>query len=138
MNNIKKDQKFLYVDNLRVFLIILIIMLHIAITYGASGRWYYYEHTENLLSVVLLTVFCAVVQSFSLGFFFMIAGFFTPGPYSRKGAKDYMKGRIKRLGIPFLFYCFLINPAILHILFVVLKKKSITFWNYFGSVRYGL
>jgi len=98
--------KLLYINNLRIVLITLIVMLHIAITYGATGSWYYYEHTGDVLSAVLLTLFTAVVQSFVLGFFFMISGYFTPGSYSRKGCKNVFEGQTYSFRYPscYLFF----------------------------------
>lgn len=35
--------RLFFVDNLRTFVIILVFLVHIAITYGAAGLWYYKE-----------------------------------------------------------------------------------------------
>ena len=125
--------KLLYINNLRILLITLIVMLHIAITYGAEGSWYYYEHTGDVLSAVLLTLFTAVVQSFVLGLFFMISAYFTPGSYSRKGARTYLKGRLTRLGIPLAIYFFGINPLIVYTLYVRAMGDSVPLQNFFGT-----
>jgi len=129
----QRGQKLLYINNLRILLITLIVMLHIAITYGADGSWYYKEHTGDVLSAVLLTLFTAVVQSFVLGFFFMISGYFTPGSYSRKGARTYLKDRFIRLGIPLVIYFFVINPLIVYALYVRPMGYSVPVQDYFGS-----
>jgi glucan biosynthesis protein C len=125
--------KLLYINNLRTLLITLIVMLHIAITYGATGSWYYYEHAGDVLSAVLLTLFTAVVQAFVLGFFFMISGYFTPGSYSRKGARTYLRDRFIRLGIPLVVYFFMINPLMVYALYVRSMGYSVPFQDFFGS-----
>jgi len=43
-----KSSRLFFIDNLRVFLIILVIMFHLAITYGAAGSWYYQDTTKAL------------------------------------------------------------------------------------------
>jgi len=123
----------LYINNLRIVLITLIVMLHIAITYGATGSWYYYEHTGDVLSAVLLTLFTAVVQAFVLGFFFMISGYFTPGSYARKGPITYLKDRFIRLGIPLVVYFFMINPLIVYVLYLRSMGDSVPLRNFFGT-----
>ncbi|MEW6181859.1 MAG: acyltransferase family protein [Bacillota bacterium] len=133
MSEQRNGPRLLYINNLRIVLIILIIMLHTAITYGASGSWYYSEPATDMVPVVLLTLFCAVVQSFALGLFFMLSGYFTPGSYSRKGAGAYLRDRFIRLGIPLVVYYFMINPLIVYILYVRCMGKSIPFENFFGS-----
>lgn len=122
-----------YINNLRILLIIMIVLLHIAITYGATGSWYYYEHTGDLVSGVLLTMFTAVTQSFALGFFFMISGYFTPGSYSRKGPRRFLKDRLLRLGVPFLVYYFMISPLMTYLLYVKFMGKTIPVQDMFGS-----
>ena len=39
-----------------------------------------------------------------MGFFFMISSYFSPGSVDRKGSRVFLIDRLKRLGIPLLFY----------------------------------
>ena len=86
-------------------------MLHLAITYGAAGSWYYRNVPEGTMSVPL-TWYNAIVQAFSMGLFFLISGYFTSGSYDRKGPRRFFKERVLRLGIPILCYDFIIGPLI--------------------------
>ena len=47
-----------------------------------------------------------------MGLLFLIAGYFTPRAYDRKGAGPFLIDRLKRLGIPLLFYEVVILPMI--------------------------
>lgn len=109
-----KKTRMFFVDNLRILLIVLLILHHLAITYGHSGMWYYLEGRPDDLTNLVATLFTAVNQAFFLGFFFMISGYFTPGSYDRKGAGPFLKDRLLRLGIPLLFYIILIDPLIIY------------------------
>ncbi|MHC4559957.1 MAG: acyltransferase family protein [Planctomycetota bacterium] len=100
-----------FIDNLRILLITLIAMLHLAITYGSAGSWYYRNVPEDYMSVPLMW-HNATVQAFSMGLFFLISGYFTPGSYDRKGPRRFFKERLLRLGIPILCYDFVIGPLI--------------------------
>ena len=102
-----------FIDNLRILLITLIMMLHLSITYGAAGSWYYRNVPEGTMSVPL-TWYNATVQAFAMGLFFLISGYFTPGSYDRKGPRRFFKERLLRLGIPILCYDFIIGPLIVH------------------------
>jgi len=99
-----------FIDNLRILLITLIMMIHLSITYGGIGSWYYRDGQADTLSSILLTWHNAVIQAFAMGLFFMIAGYFTPGSYDRKGPRHFLKDRLLRLGIPMLCYDFIIGP----------------------------
>ena len=100
-----------FIDNLRILLITLIVMLHLSITYGGAGSWYYRNVPEGTISLPL-TWHNATVQAFSMGLFFLISGYFTPGSYDRKGPRKFFKDRLLRLGIPILCYDFIIGPLI--------------------------
>jgi fucose 4-O-acetylase-like acetyltransferase len=100
-----------FIDNLRILLITLVAMLHLSITYGGAGSWYYRNVPEGTMSLPL-TWHNATVQAFSMGLFFLISGYFTPGSYERKGSGRYFKDRLLRLGIPILCYDFIIGPLI--------------------------
>jgi Acyltransferase family len=100
-----------YLDRLRVVLTALVILHHTAITYGGSGGWFYREvpSSSNPTSL-LLTLFCAVNQSFFMGMFFLLAGYFTPGSLHRKGLAPFIQERLIRLGLPLLFFGFVLGP----------------------------
>ncbi len=101
--------RLFFVDNLRILLITLIMMLHLSITYGGVGSWYYRNVPEGYMSVPL-TWHNGTIQAFALGLFFLISGYFTPGSYDRKGPRRFLKDRLLRLGIPILCYDFVIGP----------------------------
>jgi hypothetical protein len=61
-----------------------------------------------------MTLFLVINQAFFMGFFFMISSYFSPGSVDRKGSKAFFIDRLKRLGIPLLFYMFVINPLTIY------------------------
>lgn len=101
----------LYIDRMRAVLTALVVLHHTAITYGAPGGWYYYEHKPDAsLSSLLLTMFCATQQAYFMGFFFLLAGYFTPSSLQRKGYGQFIGDRFLRLGLPLLFFVVVLNP----------------------------
>jgi glucan biosynthesis protein C len=128
-----KRPRLLYVDNLRTLLIIMVILWHMAVTYGASGFWPYQEGYGDELTTLVFTFFSAINGPYVLGFFFVIAGYFTPGAYDRKGPGEFLKARIIRLGIPLLIYTFLIDPLIYYAIQISrwgLTVSLETFWQF--------
>jgi glucans biosynthesis protein C len=109
-----KSTRLFFVDHLRAFLIILVIMHHLAITYGALGEFPYHD-TTNALTSYLLTILVTIDQAFFMGLFFLISAYFTPGAYDRKGTGPFLRDRFLRLGIPLLIYDLLIAPFVLYI-----------------------
>lgn len=108
-----RDSHFLFIDNLRTTLISLVILLHLAITYGAEGDWYYRESGEALgIMYVVMMIVEAIGGAFVLGLFLLLAGYFTPRSYDRKGFGPFLLDRLKRLLVPLVFYELLIFPSI--------------------------
>lgn len=103
-----------YLDNVKVALTALVIAHHLAISYGAEGSWYYREASEPLTQFVL-TLFDAVNQSYFMGLFFFISGYFTPGSVDRKGARRFLLDRLVRLGIPLALFAVLVSPYLEHV-----------------------
>ena len=103
--------RLLYLDNLRMVVITLVVVMHVAITYGAEGNWNYYEAGEKDALVYLITALLGGIgTAFVMGLLFLVAGYFTPRSYDRKGAGRFLVDRLKRLGLPLLFYGVVILP----------------------------
>lgn len=100
-----------YLDNLRVFLTVLVVLHHAAITYGNIPIWYYTEPAQDP-SGGLLDMLVILNQTFFMGLFFMISGYFVPGSYDRKGPRSFIRGRLVRLGIPLVLFLLVLRPLV--------------------------
>ncbi|HEX5692414.1 MAG TPA: acyltransferase family protein, partial [Roseiflexaceae bacterium] len=88
-----------FVDNLRTFLAALVVAHHAGQAYGPTGGdWPIFNPTR----AALLGPFFGVNASFFMGLFFLIAGYFVPMAYDRRGAGGFLRERILRLGLPLL------------------------------------
>ena len=100
-----------YIDRLRSVMTILVILHHTAITYGAMGGWFWHElQPSRTPSSILLILFCTTNQACFMGFFFLLAGYFTPASLDRKGYRQFILDRFIRLGIPILAFDFSLAP----------------------------
>src|ERR1019366_3667481 len=95
------------IDHLRIVLTALVILHHAAIVYGGAGGWYWRQEPDS--SNPLLVFFNALNQSYFMGFFFLLAGYYTPASYDRKGAWSFLADRLRRLGLPLLGYFFVLS-----------------------------
>lgn len=108
-----KKERYLYIDYLRLLMIVLVVMIHLAVTYSSIGGWYYYEKKElDEVSLIIFALFQSFTQGYFMGFLFFLAGFFVPGTFDKKGFSKFIKGRLFRLGLPTLIYMLLIHPFI--------------------------
>jgi hypothetical protein len=126
-----------YLDNLRMFLTVLVIYHHTAIAYGGLGSWPFKSQCFPEINPILV-VFNAVNQSFFMALFFWIAGVFTSIELSHtvhgRGAWwNFLKSRARRLLIPVLFFTLLIAPIMSTITFV--WHKSLEEASYVNVAR---
>lgn len=108
-----------YIDNLRIFLTMLVVCHHQAIGFGAPGGWYYVlPISMQSISFIVLTLFVAINQAFFMSLFFFVSAYFTPASLDKKGASQFLLDRLKRLGLPLLLFYFVLNPSLAYIGFL--------------------
>lgn len=108
----ERTTRLFFVDNLRAALVILVVLHHVSLVYGASLEGYYYVEPPfgEPLDFLALLVFALVNQAWFMGAFFLLAGYFTPGSFDRKGPSSFLKERLIRLGIPLVVFVFVLSP----------------------------
>jgi len=109
-SEVKAVGRMHFIDNIRVYLTIMVVIFHLAITYGAVGSWFYLERPSTEIAEILLTLFVILNQFYFMGLFFLISGYFVPGSVDRKGSWRYFKDRLVRLGIPLIIFTMLVSP----------------------------
>jgi surface polysaccharide O-acyltransferase-like enzyme len=124
-----KPNRLLFIDNIRVFLTILVILHHLMITYGGEeiGGWIYFDYRPDAITAAVGNWFTGLNQSYFMGLFLFISAYFVPGAYDRKGAGRFLKDRLIRLGIPLVLYAWIIRPLWYFNTFHVPG----TYWNWF-------
>lgn len=90
-----------YLDNLKVFLTVLVIFHHAGQAYGQGGDWIYTPSNPDEF-MPWIWHFFSVNAAFFMGLFFLISGYFVPGSYDRQGGKIFIRKKLVRLGIPIL------------------------------------
>lgn len=125
----QKGTRLVFIDNLRVLLTVLVIMHHLAITYGASGSWYFQDPAGDEIASIFLSMLAGINQAFFMGFFFLISAYFTPASYERKGAGTFLRDRFLRLGIPLVVYGLVLHPIVIYIA----QGMTQPYWNYWGN-----
>lgn len=123
--------RYAFIDMVRGVLIVLVIMLHAAITYGASGDWTYIDAApKDDISIILLTLLVVYIQAFSMSLYFFFSGFFTPASYDKKGPARFWKDRIMRLAIPMLVYTFLLSKIPNYLRETANDGLQMSIWEY--------
>lgn len=105
---LSSSSRMFFLDNIRIYLTILVILHHAALAYGGMGGWAIRDPMVDDISPIFLTIFNAINQSYFMTAFFLLAGYFTPRSLEKKKGKQFLSERLIRLGIPILIYTTLI------------------------------
>ena len=101
--------RLVFVDVLRVAVIVMVVAHHSAQPYGPTGGAWPVTDPANLEG---LGSFFLVNAAFGMGLLFLLAGYFVPRSYDRKGAKRFLQDRWTRIGLPLALFAFLVHvPA---------------------------
>lgn len=128
--------RILFIDNIRIYLTILVILHHLIIIYSGSGSWNYTEGRQDEITSALASWFTSVNHSYFMGLFLLVAAYFVPGSYDRKGAARFLKDRLIRLGIPLVVYSWVLRPLWIYAKLSIYEGLNISFlewysWGYF-------
>jgi glucans biosynthesis protein C len=127
-------RRLAYLDNLKVLLVVGVIAVHSAITYGFDGSWYLESYDEMTGAVVdALTVVIAIGWLFGLGLFFLIAGRLSGPALDRKGPGRFAYERAVRLGTPLLAYTLLVGPVLEYVAYRENEGGTRGFWPFLGD-----
>jgi len=126
MNEESKKPRLIFLDNLKFFFAILVILTHVRVSYGGEGSWYYISLLNESNPIGTFTIiifymsagFAGIFQASLMGLFFLMSAYFTPKSYDRKGVSSFWKERFMRLGLPILLYILIFNPIISYLLAV--------------------
>jgi surface polysaccharide O-acyltransferase-like enzyme len=125
--------KVVYIDHIKVGLTALVIIHHALVTYGAPGGWYYSEKSTLKAALIPMTAFVAVNQAFFMGFFFFLSALFVPLSYDKKGPLKFVADRLLRLGLPLIFYSFILSPFLSFMVYYFAEGHHITYLQYLGG-----
>jgi fucose 4-O-acetylase-like acetyltransferase len=114
MNEGRQDavqgSRIIFLDNLRTFMIFLVVLVHVGIVYEASGVgglfWIVYDpSTNNLFEILNL-----IIDLFVMSTIFFIAGYFTPKSMKSKSSGEFLRSKFKRLMIPWIIAILTLIP----------------------------
>lgn len=100
-----KKERVTYIDNLKVFLTIMVVVHHAGQAYGPTGGVWVVKDTET---ISWLRSFFFLNASYMMGLYFFISGYFSTPSLNKKGWHRFLSDRLRRLGIPLLVFVFLI------------------------------
>lgn len=108
-----EEKRLVFIDALRVAAIVFVIIHHAAQAYGPTGGfWPVHDRAQS----DWFTPFYTANAAFGMGLMFLLAGYFVPLSYDRKGARRFLRGRWLRIGIPLASLVLLLHLPVVYML----------------------
>jgi hypothetical protein len=115
-------------DNLRAFIIFLVVLLHASLSYMAyAPEWWYVLDPERSLVFTGLVLLIDVPIMLIM---FFLAGYFTYQSLAKRGAGAFLRDKLVRIGIPWVFGSLVLAPPTAYMIFYSRKLPMSlgTFW----------
>ena len=107
MANQTSDQRFVFFDNLRFLFVVGVVLQHAGMAYSWSDWW---PVTDN--SSIIVAVLVGLFDGFLMPSLFFISGYFAIPSIYKRSIASFIKGKFKRLGIPWLICTLFIGPVL--------------------------
>jgi peptidoglycan/LPS O-acetylase OafA/YrhL len=118
-----------FLDNLRAVVIVLVIVLHASITYMAyPPQWWYVLDPDQSL---LFTAIVLVVDVALMPTLFFVAGFFALPSLERRGLGGFIREKLVRLALPWVFGVVFLAPLATYMSYVSrhIDMGYLEFWT---------
>ena len=134
----EQDGRLFYLDNIKIFLTILVIVHHVGQAYGPTGGfWPFRSSLEE--SIPMLGLFFSVNAAFFMGFFFFISGYFIPMSYDHGNGDGFLRKRLLRLGVPLLFVFLIMSPLQMYFHYTLYSgNEPLSFFKYITTIWFGI
>jgi hypothetical protein len=97
-------------DNLRTFIIFLVVLYHVGGVYEAAGLWGWFWIVDDPDTITWVGIIGIVIDIFVMPTLFFISGYLTPASLEKVIGWDFVKGKFKRLIIPWIVAVFTLIP----------------------------
>jgi fucose 4-O-acetylase-like acetyltransferase len=107
-SEIPTENRVVFFDNLRFFIVLCVVLQHSSNAYTHLTWW---PVADNASSVIVEWL-RSFIDAFAMPLLFYIAGYFAVPTIKKKGVAAFLKGKLKRLGIPWLICILAICPTL--------------------------
>jgi surface polysaccharide O-acyltransferase-like enzyme len=108
-------KRIYFLDNLRAFVVFLVVVLHGSLTYMAyAPQWWYVVDPANSL---FFTAIVLLVDVSIMMVMFFVAGYFAYPSLVKRGSGQFIKDKFVRIGLPWIFGVLLLAPPTAYMMY---------------------
>jgi peptidoglycan/LPS O-acetylase OafA/YrhL len=106
----QKSKRIHWMDNLRTVIILLVVLYHVGGVYEAAGLWGWFWIVDDPATIAWVGIVGIVFDIFMMSTLFFVSGYLAPASLENRTGWKFLKGKFKRLIIPWLIAVFTLIP----------------------------
>ncbi|MGD8404781.1 MAG: acyltransferase [Anaerolineales bacterium] len=105
-----KGKRIHWFDNLRTIIILLVVLYHVGGVYEAAGLWASFWIVDDPNTISWVGIVGIIFDIMVMPIMFFVSGYLTPASLKNKSGWNFVKGKIKRLMIPWVIAVLTLIP----------------------------
>ncbi len=99
-----------WLDNLRTITILLVVLYHVGGVYEAAGLWASFWIVDDPNTISWVGIVGIIFDIMVMPIMFFVSGYLTPASLKSKSSLEFIKGKFKRLMIPWVIAVLTLIP----------------------------
>jgi fucose 4-O-acetylase-like acetyltransferase len=122
-----------WMDNLRTIIILLVVLYHVGGVYEAGGLWGWFWIVDDPGTITWVGILGIVFDIMVMPIIFFISGYLAPASLKSKTGWDFLKGKFKRLMIPWVIAVFTLIP-LYKVIFLYSRNLPQEHWSTYSHI----
>lgn len=110
-NDAAREKRIVFLDNLRTFMVFLVVVFHAGVVYESSGVGAWFWIVDDPATNDWVGILNLVLDIFIMPTIFFVSGFFTPASVQRKTGAQFLRAKFRRLMIPWVIAVLTLMPV---------------------------
>lgn len=108
--NMTRGNRIHWMDNLRTIIILFVVLYHVGGVYESAGLWGWFWIVDDPDTITWVGIVGIIFDIMVMPIMFFISGYLTPASLENRSGWDFIKGKFKRLMIPWVLAVFTMIP----------------------------
>jgi surface polysaccharide O-acyltransferase-like enzyme len=117
-----------WLDNLRTIIILFVVLYHVGGVYEAADMWGWFWIVDDPATITWVGIVGIIFDIMVMPTMFFIAGYLMPASIKNKTGWEFIKGKFKRLMVPWLVAVFTLIP-IYRVIFLYSRNLPQEHWS---------
>jgi peptidoglycan/LPS O-acetylase OafA/YrhL len=126
--NVNQRNRIHWMDNLRTISILLVVLYHVGGVYEAAGMWGWFWIVDDPATITWVGILGIVFDIIVMPSVFFISGYLTPASMNKKTGREFLKGKFRRLMVPWVIAVLTLIP-IYKVIFLYSRNLPQEHWT---------